>query len=149
MSWIGVPDRVGLMLRDEGWLVRATVIWDKGAPRREDQKHVRRPLINYETIFMLAKHRDHRYYPQEHIESGNVWHFAARPARRGHQAPFPFELPSRCVQLSTLPGDIVLDPFVGSGTTVHAAHALGRRGIGVELYEAEARKAVVDESDYP
>lgn len=61
-----------------------------------------------------------------------VWSFA--PAQRiDHPAPFPDELPSRCIRLSTWPGETVLDPFSGSGTTVRVAAELGRHGIGVDL----------------
>lgn len=68
-----------------------------------------------------------------------VWQFA--PAQRnGHPAPFPDELPRRCIRLSTWPGEIVLDPFAGSGTTIRAAHELGRIGVGVELSEEYVRQ---------
>jgi site-specific DNA-methyltransferase (adenine-specific) len=52
-----------------------------------------------------------------------------------HPAPFPLELPQRCLRLSTWPGEVVLDPFVGSGTTLLAAQLLGRRAIGVDVSE--------------
>lgn len=63
----------------------------------------------------------------------NVW--TIRPARRKADAPAPFpdELASRCIRLSTFPGEVVLDPFSGSGVTARCAHALGRWGIGVDL----------------
>jgi site-specific DNA-methyltransferase (adenine-specific) len=63
-----------------------------------------------------------------------VW--SLRPADRdGHPAPFPLELARRCIRLSAWPGEIVLDPFAGSGTTLLAARQLGRRAIGVEVSE--------------
>lgn len=63
-----------------------------------------------------------------------VWNL--RPAdRRGHPAPFPIELARRCIRLSTWPGELVVDPFGGSGTTLLAARQLGRRAIGVEASE--------------
>lgn len=66
-----------------------------------------------------------------------VWTFP--PANRdGHPAPFPVELPRRCIRLSTWPGETVLDPFAGSGTTLQAAHALGRDAIGVDLSDRYA-----------
>jgi site-specific DNA-methyltransferase (adenine-specific) len=63
-----------------------------------------------------------------------VW--TLRPEHRdGHPAPFPVELPARCVRLSTWPGETVLDPFAGSGSTLLAARQLGRRAIGIERSE--------------
>jgi len=51
----------------------------------------------------------------------------------GHPAPFPEELPKRLIRLYSFWGDIVLDPFVGSGTTVKVAEDLGRQGIGYDI----------------
>jgi DNA modification methylase len=55
--------------------------------------------------------------------------------RAGHPAPFPVELARRCVRLSTWPGEVVLDPFAGTGSTLVAARDLGRRAIGIERSE--------------
>lgn len=68
-----------------------------------------------------------------------VWAFAPA-ARNGHPAPFPDELPARAIRLSTWPGETVLDPFAGTGTTVRVAHELGRHGIGVELSTEYVRR---------
>lgn len=63
-----------------------------------------------------------------------VWSFAgANPRRVGHPAPFPEELPRRLIKLYSYPGDLVLDPFSGSGTTLVAAKRLGRSSVGVEI----------------
>jgi site-specific DNA-methyltransferase (adenine-specific) len=65
------------------------------------------------------------------------------PARRdGHPAPFPVELARRCIRLSTWPGETVLDPFAGTGTTLLAARQLGRRAIGIERSERYCELAV-------
>jgi site-specific DNA-methyltransferase (adenine-specific) len=72
-----------------------------------------------------------------------VWNLT--PARRepdGHPAPFPVELARRCIRLSTWPGEVVFDPFAGSGTTLLAARQLGRRAIGVEASERYCEQAV-------
>lgn len=70
--------------------------------------------------------------------TSNVWKI--KPEARGyktgnHPAPFPVAIPARCIRLSTWPGETVLDPFMGSGTTMCAAKSLGRRAIGFELSE--------------
>lgn len=62
-----------------------------------------------------------------------VWKINTRPCYAAHFAVFPWELPRRCIVASTKPGDIVLDPFTGSGTTGAVALANGRRFIGTEL----------------
>ena len=63
------------------------------------------------------------------------WQFGG--ARQlGHEARFPEELPRRLIKMFTFPGDTVLDPFLGSGTTVKAALELGRQAVGYEINEA-------------
>ena len=58
-------------------------------------------------------------------------------ARRiGHPAPYPVELPRRLIELYTFKGDLVLDPFVGSGTTAVAAVEAGRHFVGYDVSEA-------------
>jgi site-specific DNA-methyltransferase (adenine-specific) len=59
-------------------------------------------------------------------------------ARDSHPAPFPSELPRRAILLSTWPGDLVCDPFSGSGSTLRVARDLGRHAIGVDLSETYA-----------
>jgi len=60
---------------------------------------------------------------------------------KGHPAPFPLDLPARLVQLFSYPGDIVLDPFAGTGTTLVAARRLGRRGVGYDISHAYCQLA--------
>ena len=79
-----------------------------------------------------------------------LWTFPGEnPERVGHPAPFPLELPKRCIKLFSYVGDIVLDPFVGSGTTLVAAYLLRRRAVGIDIsrkYCEIARERLVKEA---
>jgi len=75
----------------------------------------------------------------------NVLYLATECANRGHSAAFPQALPRWFIELFTDPGDVVLDPFAGSGTTLKAALGLGRNAMGIELvpgYAARCRATV-------
>lgn len=75
----------------------------------------------------------------------NVIHLATEVTNKNHSATFPVELPSWFIRLFTQPGDVVLDPFIGSGTTAVAARKLDRQFVGVELkreYFELARKSI-------
>lgn len=71
---------------------------------------------------------------KEKVDS-NVWEFAVAQNKTGHPAVFPIELPLRHIKTWSNEGDIVLDPFMGSGTTALAARQLGRNYIGIEMNE--------------
>ena len=79
----------------------------------------------------------------------SIWDFQPASAKQeGHPAPFPEELPRRCIRLYSFKGDTVLDPFAGSGTTLRVARQLGRNSIGYEINqeyrELISRKLTVD-----
>ncbi len=61
--------------------------------------------------------------------------------RIGHPAPFPIELPKRCIKLFSYVGDTILDPFLGSGTTLIACALTNRKGIGIEIDENYCKMA--------
>lgn len=66
--------------------------------------------------------------------TNGVWNFSGESKKRvGHPTPFPIELPRRCIKLFSFVGDTILDPFLGSGSTLIACALTGRRGIGIEV----------------
>ncbi len=81
---------------------------------------------------------------EEFMEWTNgVWTFSGESKKRiGHPAPYPVELPRRCIKLFCFVGDTVLDPFLGSGTTLVACYETNRHGIGTEIARAYCELAV-------
>lgn len=73
---------------------------------------------------------------REMVYPSNVLHMATECYNRGHSATFPVALPEWFIRLFTEPGDVVLDPFMGSGTTAVAAARLGRAYLGIEINAA-------------
>lgn len=80
----------------------------------------------------------------EFIEWTNgLWTFNGESRKRvGHPAPFPVELPYRCIKLFSFEGDVVLDPFLGSGTTLIATSLTERFGIGIDIDEVYCKMAL-------
>lgn len=143
-SYVDAPGLVLHELMRRGWRLRMPIVWDKGRQQPESLRHVRRPRWSHEMIFLLvpwersrkATDRRPKWYPTGLVETGSVWHFppGSNPASDPHLAPFPDELARRCILPTTLPGDVVFDPFAGSGTVPRVAAELGRAGIGTDLY---------------
>jgi site-specific DNA-methyltransferase (adenine-specific) len=80
--------------------------------------------------------------------TNGMWTFNGESKKKiGHPAPFPVELPRRCVKLFSYVGDVVLDPFCGSGTTMIAAVSNQRKGIGIDVdkkYCTLAKKRITE-----
>jgi site-specific DNA-methyltransferase (cytosine-N4-specific) len=118
-------------LRQDGWFLRKTIIWSK--PRANEPPRLDRPSISHEYLFMLSKQNDSRARdPGEKWWFSSVWEIAPQ-ASADHPAMMPQELVRRCIVSSSAAGDVVLDPFGGSGTTGIVADQLGRDAILVEL----------------
>ena len=69
------------------------------------------------------------------VYPNNVIHMATECSNRGHSAAFPADLPTWFIKLFTMEGDVVLDPFIGSGTTAVATKQLGRNYVGIDINE--------------
>ena len=70
---------------------------------------------------------------REMVYPTNVIHMATETSNKGHSAVFPRQLPEWFIKLFTQPGDTVLDPFAGSGTTLFVAEAMNRKALGIEI----------------
>ncbi len=140
-SLIGLPWRVALGLQAKGWTLRSSVIWRRSNALGEPTSHDR-PWRTYEYVFILSK--GPRYFFDRTALKGeeDVWHISARPENPyAHCAPFPLELVERCISCGCKPGGVVLDPFLGSGTTMLAALRSSRPAIGIELNDSYAEMA--------
>lgn len=149
---IGVPWRVAFALQERGWYLRSEVIWQK--PNAQPESVRDRPTRDHEQVFLFSK--SERYvYNVDAVKGPNdrrlrtVWDIKTKVNRAasGHFATFPSELVQRCVSITSKPGDAVLDPFLGSGTTALVAGEMGRRFVGVELnpdYLAMSRGRLIE-----
>lgn len=133
---IGVPWRVAFALQEIGWYLRADIIWNKPNCQPESVKD--RPTRSHEYLFLFSK-SDRYLYDGKAVRGPNgrnlrtVWDINTRAYRDAHFATFPPELVQPCLELGTREGDLVLDPFIGSGTTGFVALNLERRFVGIEL----------------
>jgi site-specific DNA-methyltransferase (cytosine-N4-specific) len=135
---VGIPWAVATALRESGWWLRSEVIWAKPYGQPESVKD--RPCRAHETIFLLTKQwRDYTYNLVADSRR-SVWIIPPSSADDDHSAAYPIELVKRCIAISSLPGDTVLDPFAGSCTTGIAAHGLGRGFVGIDLDPETASK---------
>lgn len=135
-SLIGIPWRVAMRLAADGWVLRTPIIWHRKNCLPEPVRD--RPSRSYEYVFMFAKERSYHFDKQALVSQDideDVWTISAKPkARSGiDTAPFPDELVRRCLAIGCRPGGKVLDPFMGSGTTVRVATTMGFDAIGIEL----------------
>ena len=138
---MGLPWRVAFALQADGWLLRSKITWVKKAPMPESVKN--RPSNATEEVFLFSRTAKYFYNNQAIRESTganlrNYWLLGPDAAGRSHPAAFPVELTRRCILLGSRPGDLVLDPFSGSGTTGVAATELDRRTVLIELNEGYA-----------
>lgn len=133
-----------------GWKYFSTIIWNEqnisrrtawGSWMSASAPYVIAPVevivVMYKEKWRKKRRGKSDITRDEFIEWTNgVWTFPGENgAKIGHPSPFPVELPKRCIKLFSFAGDVVLDPFLGSGSTLIACALLNRRGIGVEIEE--------------
>lgn len=123
--------RSGSSIHPMQWLMPfplwVEIVWDR---RGGVAFNSRRPVPSDERIFVLGR-------PQAWNSMGltTVWQIPPKPQGLNHPCPFPIALPLRLIAMFTRSGQTVLDPFMGTGTTLRAARDLGRRSIGIEIEE--------------
>jgi modification methylase len=132
-----------------GWLMRGEIIWNKGGSSasstawgswRSPQNPTLRDVHEYILVFSKDMYRRPKVNRASTLERNefleytrSIWNFPSESARKiGHPAPFPVELPYRLIQLYTYAGEIILDPFIGSGQTALAALRAGRHYVGYD-----------------
>ena len=147
--YLPINAMISRQMTDLGFLMRGEIIWDKNASAGiscawGSWKSASNPVLRdtHEYILVFSKDRYNRpskdktstITRDEFIEyTKSVWTFPAESAKRvKHPAPYPVELPRRLIQLYTYANDIVLDPFIGSGTAAIASVESGRRYVGYD-----------------
>ena len=150
---------------DIGFLMRGEIIWNKNASAGTSTawgswKSAANPTLRdiHEYILIFSKgsfaripnEKENTISKEEFLTfTKSVWDFHANSATKaGHPAPFPLELPYRCIQLYSFKNDIILDPFCGVGTTGLAAIKTKRYFIGYDNNEEYVKKARVRMLEY-
>ena len=134
---IGIPWMLAFALRKDGWYLRQDIIWNKPNPMPESVRD--RCTKSHEYLFLLSKNQNY-YFDVDVIKEPtrrkrSVWNVQTKPYKDAHFAVYPPELIEPCILASSQQNDIILDPFMGSGTTAMVAKSLGRYYIGCELHE--------------
>ena len=124
-------------LRADGWYLRQDIIWNKPNPMPESVRD--RCTKSHEYIFLLSKNQNY-YFDVDAIKEPtrrkrSVWNINKKAYKDAHFAVYQPELVIPCIKAGSEKNDIILDPFMGSGTTAMVAKELGRYYIGCELHE--------------
>jgi modification methylase len=148
--YLPLSDLISQIMMEIGFQMRGEIIWHKGAGAgvsmawgswQSAANPVLRDVHEYILVFSKGSFSRQKRKGQENTISKedfmewtkSVWTMQPESAKKiGHPAPFPMELPDRLIQLYTFKGDMILDPFMGSGTTALAAIQSGRRYVGYE-----------------
>tara|TARA_B100001564_G_scaffold348930_1_gene351434 strand:- start:143 stop:1057 length:915 start_codon:yes stop_codon:yes gene_type:complete len=154
--YIPLATYVNTIMIEIGFLMRGEVIWDKSASAGSSTawgsfQSASNPCLRdvHEYILIFSKGsfslprteeeksegRINTIEKQEFIDlTKSIWRFPTASAKRiGHPAPFPIELPRRSIEFYTYAGDVILDPFIGAGSTALAALKSGRFYVGFDI----------------
>ena len=147
--YIPLSSYINMIMIEIGFLCRGEIVWDKGASVgvscawgswKSPSNPSLRDVHEYILVFSkgdykhVVKNGEPTISSEEFVESTkSIWHMQTENAKKiGHPAPFPLSLPAKLINLYTFKGDIILDPFIGSGTTAIAAIRRNRHFIGFE-----------------
>jgi modification methylase len=145
-------------MHELGFLMRGEIIWNKATSSgvstawgswQSASNPTLRDVHEYVLVFSKGSFSRSSHDKENTITKDefltftkSTWDFPAESATRiGHPAPFPIELPYRCIQLYTFKGEVVLDPFCGVGSTCIAAIKSGRKFVGYDINEEYVKKA--------
>ena len=155
--YIPLSDYVSKIMIEIGFNMRGEIIWNKSAGAgistawgsfQSASNPILRDVHEYILIFSKGNYKRERDKEEKELRKDNitkeefiewtksVWTMNTESAKRiGHPAPFPEELPNRLIKLFSFTNDIVIDPFMGSGTTAIAAIKNKRNFLGYEINE--------------
>jgi site-specific DNA-methyltransferase (adenine-specific)/site-specific DNA-methyltransferase (cytosine-N4-specific) len=146
---VGVPWKLAFALQADGWYLRSDIIWHKPNCQPESVKD--RPTRCHEYVFLLTKSEKY-FYDSDAVREPSlngkprnkrtVWAVNTEPFSGEHFATFPRKLVEPCLLAGSEAGDLVLDPFMGSGTLAEMCCELDRQFIGIEINEMYAGLAV-------
>ncbi|NIK72613.1 site-specific DNA-methyltransferase (adenine-specific) [Thermonema lapsum] len=148
--YIPLSDYISQMMINIGFKMRGEIIWNKAASAspstawgswQSAANPILRDVHEYILVFSKGDYKREKgdksdtITKEQFIEwTKSIWAMNAESAKRiGHPAPFPEELPYRLIQLYSFKGDVILDPFMGSGTTAIAAVKSERKFVGYEI----------------
>jgi site-specific DNA-methyltransferase (adenine-specific) len=165
--YIPLSDYVSHVMLEIGYQMRGEIIWHKGAGAGVSMawgswQSATNPVLRdtHEYILVFSKGsfsrkrsdgREDTITRDQFMEwTKSVWTMSPESAKKvGHPAPFPVELPYRLIQLYTFKGDVVLDPFMGSGSTAIAALKAERKYVGYDVDAGYIRLAEERIASYP
>jgi site-specific DNA-methyltransferase (adenine-specific) len=146
---IGIPWRIAFALQMAGWHLRQEIIWSKPNPMPESMKD--RCTSSHEYIFLLAKSRKYYFDCKAILDptvdgkstrnKRDIWTIPVKSGKGDHHAEFPEALIVDCIKAGCPENGIVLDPFMGNGTTAVVARKLNRNYIGFELNPEYIKKS--------